>query len=124
VNSLVVDTDVVSYVFRNHSAAALYIPIIENHKLWISFMTRAEIRLGARKANWGPRTLVLLDQYLSNYETRFPDEQMCDIWADVCPIDSQDAWIAATAIELDVPLVTNNVRHFRDLPGLTLRPAR
>ena len=73
-NSLIVDTDVVSYVFRNHSAAALYIPIIENHKLWISFMTRAEIRLGAGKANWGPRTLALLDRYLSNYEIRFPDE--------------------------------------------------
>jgi predicted nucleic acid-binding protein len=62
-------------------------------------MTRAEIRLGAGKANWGPRTLALLDRYLSNYDIRFPDERTCDLWAEItldatrrgCPIGAQAA---------------------------------
>jgi predicted nucleic acid-binding protein len=35
----------------------------------------------------------------------------------------QDAWIAATALYLDAPLVTNNVRHFRYVEGLRVRAA-
>ena len=31
-----------------------------------------------------------------------------------------DAWIAATALSLDCPLVTQNARHFADIPGLAV----
>lgn len=31
-----------------------------------------------------------------------------------------DAWIAATALRHDLPLATNNRRHFEGIPGLTL----
>jgi tRNA(fMet)-specific endonuclease VapC len=37
-------------------------------------------------------------------------------------IHSNDAWIAATAMTHDVPLVSLNHRHFADLPGLVLLP--
>jgi predicted nucleic acid-binding protein len=30
----------------------------------------------------------------------------------------KDAWIAATALYLNAPLVTHNAAHFRDVPGL------
>jgi predicted nucleic acid-binding protein len=36
------------------------------------------------------------------------------------PIERQDAWIAATALYLDLPLVTHNARHFASVPGLQL----
>ena len=35
-------------------------------------------------------------------------------------IGDHDLWIAATALELRVPLVTRNSGHFRPLPGLDL----
>lgn len=31
-----------------------------------------------------------------------------------------DAWIASTALRHDIPLATNNTRHFEGIPGLTL----
>jgi predicted nucleic acid-binding protein len=33
-----------------------------------------------------------------------------------------DLWIAATAVHFDVPLATNNRRHFEGIPGLRLLP--
>jgi predicted nucleic acid-binding protein len=34
------------------------------------------------------------------------------------PTGENDLWIAATALEADTPLVTRNVRHFREIRGL------
>lgn len=33
-----------------------------------------------------------------------------------------DLWIAATALHFDIPLATNNPRHFESVPGLRLLP--
>ena len=35
-------------------------------------------------------------------------------------IGDHDLWIAATAIENSIPLVTRNARHFRRIPGLEI----
>jgi tRNA(fMet)-specific endonuclease VapC len=40
---IVVDTDVVSFLFKNDSRAQLYLPLLRNHELLISFMTEAEL---------------------------------------------------------------------------------
>jgi tRNA(fMet)-specific endonuclease VapC len=34
------------------------------------------------------------------------------------PVDPSDAWIAATAIRYNLPLVTHNRRHFDGITGL------
>jgi tRNA(fMet)-specific endonuclease VapC len=36
------------------------------------------------------------------------------------PIGTNDLWIAATAVEHDLPLVTRNIDHFRRVPDLKL----
>ena len=35
---------------------------------------------------------------------------------------SNDLWICATAIHYDAPLMTNNTKHFTNVPGLQLVP--
>lgn len=37
------------------------------------------------------------------------------------PIGDNDIWIAATAVAYELPLVSNNVRHFSRVTGLDLR---
>jgi hypothetical protein len=39
----VVDTDVVSFLFKNDSRAQLYLPLLLHRKLLLSFMTEAEL---------------------------------------------------------------------------------
>jgi predicted nucleic acid-binding protein len=128
---LVVDTDVVSYIFKGHPSAEGFLDILEDNELVISFMTRAELRPGARAANWGPRRMAALEDHLTCYGICYPDEELCDLWVSVMlnamrtghSIDGQDAWIAATALQFNAPLVTNNVRHFRPLRGLKVLPS-
>jgi predicted nucleic acid-binding protein len=56
------------------------------------------------------------------------DEAVCLHWAEVKnnahrigrQISCEDAWIAATALAYDVPLVTHNPSDFYNVPGLTV----
>jgi predicted nucleic acid-binding protein len=34
------------------------------------------------------------------------------------PIERQDAWVAATALYMDLPLATHNARHYASVSGL------
>jgi predicted nucleic acid-binding protein len=52
---LVVDTDVVSYVFRGDSRSAGFAPILNNRTLVISFMTVAELDRWAISRDLGSR---------------------------------------------------------------------
>jgi predicted nucleic acid-binding protein len=40
---VVVDTDVVSFLFKSDSRAQLYLPLLRNRELVVSFMTEAEL---------------------------------------------------------------------------------
>ena len=60
-----------------------------------------------------------------------PDTDSARVWARIksgCdkrgrPIAFADAWIAAAAIQLNVPLVTHNARDFRAVESLTILTA-
>ena len=56
---IVVDTDVASYIFNWHSLAQQYAAALRGSELILSFMTIAELRMGAdsrRCASGGPGT--------------------------------------------------------------------
>jgi len=126
---LVVDTDVASYLFKWHPTFAPgYIELVRDAELVLSFMTVAEMRQGAINANWGSRKRELLEAYLAEFTMLHSDDRLCAVWAEVRSMSQRkgrhiscaDAWIAATAIELSAPLVTNNPKDFRHLDGLHL----
>jgi hypothetical protein len=50
---LVVDTDVISYIFKWHPLAAHYVDLLTGKEPVISFTTLAEMRFGALEAKWG-----------------------------------------------------------------------
>ena len=126
---LVVDTDVASFVFKWHPEfAPQYVGIIRGAQLVVSFMTVAEMRQWAQDANWGPRKCDVLEAYLGDFSVLHSDSLLCSTWAAVRSesvrkghqISSADAWIAATALVLSAPLVTNNPRDYRHLDNLQL----
>jgi predicted nucleic acid-binding protein len=126
---LVVDTDVASFIFKWHPEfAPRYVDIVRGSELIVSFMTVAEMRQGALDANWGPRKCAVLETYLADFSVLHSDSLLCSTWAAVRhestqkgrPISSADAWIAATALVLSAPLVTNNPKDYRHLDNLQL----
>ena len=123
---IVVDTDVVSYLFKLHPLADPFISALEGHRLFVSFMTLAEIEHGMLRAKWGERLQHRMHRHLEKYEVVNSTRELCRLWSMVMEesaskgrrISPEDAWIAATALRLNLPLATNNRKHFAHLDRL------
>jgi tRNA(fMet)-specific endonuclease VapC len=128
VGKIVVDTDVASYIFNWHSSAQLYVDALRGSQLILSFMSVAEMRMGAISAGWGIRRCSLLEQFTQGFGVVFADDALCTSWATLRAnarstgrhLSPQDAWIAATALGFDAPLATNNRSDFERVPNLRL----
>ncbi len=126
--SLLVDTDVFSFIFKKDTRAGLYIKHIENRTLHLSFMTVAELDLWALKANWGQKRKDLLEAYLHHFVIVPFTRSLSRQWAEVKfamskagkPLDDSDARIAATALLYDIPIVTHNRKDFEGVEGLAV----
>jgi tRNA(fMet)-specific endonuclease VapC len=131
VKVVLADTNVVSILFAPERK--LYpqcAAVTSDAQLFISFMTRAELALWPRQNRWGSQRWSELRQHLDPFTTLFPDEDTCELWAEIRsqrhsvgrPIATADAWIAATAVRWGLPLVTTDHRDFEQVTGLTLVP--
>ena len=60
--TLLLDTNVVSYLMRGHALGQAYRPLLANHALAVSFMTVAELYEGAYRNNWGTAMRHALDK--------------------------------------------------------------
>jgi predicted nucleic acid-binding protein len=124
--AVVLDTDIVSYLYKRDTRADLYRQYLNDPPFIISFMSLAELRRWTLERNWGERRKQELEEYLSRYFVIHSKDQICAGWAEAMnsarsngrPIASSDAWIAATTLFLDVPLVTHNGRHYSGVDGL------
>jgi tRNA(fMet)-specific endonuclease VapC len=89
-------------------------------------MSLAELRRWTLERNWGEGRRQELEGYLTRYLLLHSDDLMCDRWAYAMnsarlagkSIGPADAWIAATALLLDVPLITHNAAHYNGVEGL------
>ena len=124
--SVLLDTNIVSYLMRGDRLAAPYRCHLEGKTLAISFMTVAELCEGAYRARWGNERLARLEDEIRNYVVIPFSNRMCRIWGQVRvarvhqPISVDDAWIAASALAYGCPLVTHNPTDFSDIPDLTV----
>lgn len=127
-SQVVVDTDIASYLFNWHSSAMELADSLRGFELILSFMTVAEMRTGAISANWGHRRRALLEQYIRGFGIAYANDSVCSEWARIRAssrargraISVQDAWIAASALDLKAPLATNNRSDFEHVERLQM----
>jgi tRNA(fMet)-specific endonuclease VapC len=125
---LVVDTNIVSYLFKGDTRAALYQPHLDGRLLLISFMTLAELDRWALERNWGQARRAQLTAHLRHFTVYPYDRALCRRWAEVTdqarrngrPIQCADAWVAATAMLYHAPLITHDPNDFAGVTGLTV----
>ena len=130
-NAAVVDTDVVSMLFKGDSRALQYRSYIVGHLLGISFMTLAELERWSLERSWGITRKAALAQHLMRYVVLPVNRELCMRWAQVSfqarkkgrPIQTADAWIAASALYYGVPLITNNPADYRMIDELQVLTA-
>jgi len=125
---VIVDTNVVSFILKNDSRANVYAQHLSGKELVISFVTVAELYRWALHRNWGSKRFDALADHIRTFLVYPFTHALCLRWAKVVdqrarvgrPIDSNDAWIAATAIEHQIPLVTHNQQDFQGIGGLAI----
>ena len=126
--TVVVDTDVVSFLFKSHPIAYQYLPDLADRTPLISFMTLAELDRWVLAARWGEARRKKLREYLEPFAILPYDRALCTKWAEITiaaqsrgrRIDCADAWIAATALMCDAPLITHNRNDYLGVPDLKL----
>lgn len=74
-------------------------------------MTLAELERWALERGWGASRRLELAQHLTHYAVLPVTRELCVKWAEICfgakrkgrPIQTADAWIAASALYYQVP---------------------
>ena len=133
---VVVDTDVYSArLIPDSTLARQYEPLLIGRAEFVSFQTVAEVRYGALLRGWGDARLRRMEAALGRIEIVYPGRDLIRTYAELrvaCQSAGHalsqrehdaDRWIAATAIRLGIPLVSND-GIFENTPGLAVETAR
>jgi tRNA(fMet)-specific endonuclease VapC len=121
------DTDSVSFALRGVGEVGARLRATRPSEVAISAITLAELRFGADRK--GSRKLhALIDTFARAVAVAPFDEDGARAFGHVgsllaergTPIGEMDTLIAAHAVALKMTLVTNNVRHFSRVPGLSV----
>jgi predicted nucleic acid-binding protein len=128
---VVVDTDVFIWLIRgSRSTRQKYGAHVAGKRIVLSFATVAELWRGAAARGYEEASRSRLRAAIEACIVVSPTDALTQEWARLTdearraghPLgqasQTHDAWIAATARYYGVPLLTDNVRHFIDLPGL------
>ncbi len=121
--AVVIDTMAVSALInpdRWSAEAGEFRDIIGGRLALVSFVTVTELRYGALKAGWGELRRRGLERDLDRFTIVQPDDEMMQVCAALrvrCERDGHglgqkiheaDRWIAATALRLLIPLVSDD----------------
>lgn len=122
------DTNTVSHLFRQPSGSvAARIAEVGQGNICVSVVVAAEMRYGSRKKN-SVRLMDAVEDYLARIEV-VPfappaDQSYAEIRLALegrgIPISPNDMLIAAHALSLGMTLVTDNVREFARVEGLSV----
>lgn len=115
-STLVVDTDVCSYIYKGSAEAKLYQSHLFGNILVISFQTQAELLRWSVSAGWGPLRREDLRSRLRKYLIEHSSNALSLYWAEIMesgrrngrPIAVADAWICSNSPMLGVPLISHN----------------
>ena len=124
---VVLDTNVVSFIFNHNPKARYYLSRIRHLRPFISFQTVEEQWYGAHVAGWSEKRKSELARHLEQFEIVWPNPELVEICASLRAerrvagreIQVPDAWVAATALMLQCPLASHD-GDFEGIPGLVL----
>jgi predicted nucleic acid-binding protein len=130
-STLLIDTDVFSYLWRGGPEAERFRPVVQGATLALSFTSVGELWYGATKRNWGDKKRDALQAAMRPYVVLPYTRELARQWGGLRAglertgqsLADNDLWIAATALHYAIPLVTNNRRHFERVPDISLLPS-
>ena len=122
------DTDTCSYIIRAYSANVIArLDSVPRNEVEVSSSVAAELRYGAERVK-SPKLVATVEAWLGLFTIAPWDDDAARTYAKVRtaldakgkPIGNLDVLIASHARARGATLVTNNTRHFSQVPGLHL----
>ncbi len=123
------DTNICIYLIKKKPPTVLKkFKTFQINELGISSITLAELEFGVYNSGYPEQNQEALNQFLSPLEIAPFDHQAAVEYGRIrtylqqrgLPIGAMDLLIAAQAKSLAIPLVSNNLREFKRIPGLLL----
>ena len=126
---LMLDTNICIYIIKQQPVAVLKRFLdYQIGEIGISSITLSELRYGVAKSAHQENNTNALDEFITPLEVVSFDEEAAHVYGDIrvtlekagTPIGSMDMLIAAHAVSLGIPLVTNNTREFIRIHALNI----
>src|SRR5512141_787118 len=124
---MLLDTNICIYIIKQQPVSVLKRFLeYEIGDIGISSITLSELRYGVAKSTHREKNAKALDEFIIPLEVVSYDESSARAYGDIraalekagTPIGSMDMLIAAHAVSLGIPLVTNNTRGFLRVSSL------
>ena len=123
---------VVSYFDGHIDSTSHYTTAVEVRSPTMNRQRAAPSLTVSRGDSRGDARRERLSKFLARFSIRHSDPTLCKTWASTRhqaflagnPVDVADAWVTATAVHLDAPLVSHNRRPFENIEGLVLISVR
>jgi tRNA(fMet)-specific endonuclease VapC len=126
---LMLDTNICIYIIKQQPITVLK-RFLEYRAgdIGISSITLSELRYGVAKSNHQDKNSKALDEFIIPLEIIPFDEEAAHVYGDIraflekagTPVGAMDMLIAAHAVSLSIPLITNNTREFLRIPALNV----
>ena len=123
-----IDTDIIIFALRGDKTVLAKFEENKNIPISISMITYAELVFGAKRSQNERTNMLKVNRIREIYPVEELNIGIMELFADIkanmyskaMRIEDMDLFIAATAIYNDLTLVTNNTKHFRNIPLLKL----
>jgi len=125
---LMLDTNICIYIIKKQPATVLK-RFLEYQigDIGISSVTLSELRYGVAKSTHQEKNAKALDEFIIPLDVASFDEEAAHVYGIIratlekagTPIGAMDMLIAAHAVSLGIPLVTNSTREFEQIHALS-----
>lgn len=123
-----IDTDIIIFALRGDKTVLAKFEENKNIPISISMITYAELVFGAKRSQNERTNMLKVNRIREIYPVEELNIGIMELFADIkanmyskaMRIEDLDLFIAATAIYKGLTLVTNNTKHFKNIPLLKL----
>lgn len=123
-----IDTDTIIFALRGDSSVLVKFEENKNLPISISMITYAELMFRAKRSQNEQKNMIKVNHIRDIYPIEELNEGVMEVFADIkakmfdkgIRIEDMDLLIAATAIYNELTLVTNNTKHFENVPNLKI----
>ena len=123
-----IDTDTIIFALRGDKTVSAKFEENKHIPISISMITYAELVFGAKRSQNERKNMMKVNRIREIYPIEELNTGVMEVFADIkakmyakaIRIADMDLLIAATAIYNDLTLVTNNTKHFENVPMLKL----